>query len=181
MVATASVLENIGVSAYLGAAPLVSSKAVLGVAAQIVTVESRHQTFIRTASKSAAIPSAFDTPLGPRAVFTLAAGFIQSCPTGSNLAFTPFPALTQTDAATQSLAAGQTIKLTTTATGATACAFSNGGLAGGSTFVDFTNGGCTIPPNLAGQTYITLTNAKPTDGVLTDAISVAGPLIITPS
>jgi len=165
---------------YLGAAPLVTSKAILGVAAQIVTVESRHQTFIRTASKAQAIPSSFDTPLGVRAVFTLAAGFISSCPSGSNLNITTFPAINQTTA-TQSLAAGQTIQLTTTATGATACAFTNGGLAGGSTFVDFTNGSCVIPPNLAGQTYITLTNAKPTDNVLTDAISVAGPLIITPS
>jgi hypothetical protein len=81
----------------------------------------------------------------------------------------------------QSLAAGQTIRLTTTATGATACAFSNGGLPGGAAFSDYANGGCAIPPNLAGQTYITLTNSKPTDNVLTDAITVAGPLVIVPT
>lgn len=167
---------------YLGAAPLVKSPAILGVAAQIVTVESRHQTFIRTASKVQAIPSAFDTPLGVRSVFTLAAGFIDSCPQGSNLAITPFPAIT-TDAAagTQSVAAGQPITLKTTATGATACAFTNGGLPGGSAFVPYTNNACTIPQGLAGQTYISLVSSTPADNVLTDAITVAGPLVITPS
>ena len=40
------------------------------------------------------MPSAFDNSLGPRAVFTLAAPFIESCPEGSNLAIKPFPSIT---------------------------------------------------------------------------------------
>ncbi|RDW87287.1 hypothetical protein BP5796_02981 [Coleophoma crateriformis] len=181
MVQTAAVLENIGVSAYLGAAPLVKSPDILTVAAEIVTVESRHQTFIRTASKSAAIPSAFDTPLGIRSVFTLAAGFIQSCPVGSNLAITPFPALTMTGGAangTAAIQAGQTLKVTTTATGATSCAFTNGGLPGGTAFTPFANGECTVPQGLAGVTYMLLANQSPASGVLTDAITVAGPMVL---
>ncbi|KAF8858634.1 hypothetical protein BDZ45DRAFT_393589 [Acephala macrosclerotiorum] len=184
MVATAGVLENIGVSAYLAAAPLVKTPAILTVAAEIVTVEARHQTFIRTASKAAAIPSAFDTPLGIRAVFTLAAGFISSCPSGSNLAITPFPALTMTAgsqaAASQNgtIAAGTQVQVTTAATGGTNCAFVNGGLPGGAAFTAFTNGACTVPQNLAGIAYLHLTNAAPADNTLTDAITVAGPMVL---
>ncbi|KAF5871196.1 putative twin-arginine translocation pathway signal protein [Botrytis fragariae] len=146
MIATANVLENIGVSAYLGAAPLISSKAVLTVAAEIVTVESRHQTFIRTASKVSAVPSAFDTPLGIRNVFSLAAPLF--------------------------------LPLTTTAQGATACAFTNGGQTGGTAFTPFANGACTVPQGLAGDAYLNLASQMPATGVLTDDITVAGPLVL---
>ncbi|KAK2623606.1 hypothetical protein QTJ16_006787 [Diplocarpon rosae] len=182
MVATAAVLENVGVSAYLAAAPLVKTPGILTVAAEIVTVEARHQTFIRTASRTAAIPSAFDTPLGIRAVFTLAAGFISACPAGSNLAITPFPALTMTAGApapASPIAAGAQIQVTSTATGGTSCAFLNGGLPGGAAFTPFANGACTVPQNLAGVTYLHLANSTPADGVLTDAITVAGPMVMT--
>ncbi|TAQ85270.1 hypothetical protein B7494_g6402 [Chlorociboria aeruginascens] len=195
MVATASILENVGVSAYvsipyytyrkanitryLGAAPLVTSAAILSVAAQIVTVESRHQTFIRTASKVAAVPSAFDTPLGIRNVFTLAAGFISSCPTGSNLAITPFSSLSMaSNSSTAAAAAGSTIELSTSATGATFCAFTNGGQTGGTAFSPFANGACVVPENLAGLTYVNLASAGPLTGVLTDAITLAGPMVM---
>jgi hypothetical protein len=169
-------------SRYLGAAPLIKSSAILSVAAQIVTVEARHQTFIRTASKAQAIPSAFDTPLGIRSVFTLAAAFINSCPQGSNLAITPFPAITMdANVPAQAITPGQPITLKTAATGATACAFTNGGLPGGSMFVPYTNNACIIPQGLAGQTYISLVSSTPADNVLTDAITVAGPTVIVPS
>jgi len=177
MVATASVLENVGVSAYLGAAPLLTSPAVLTVAAEIVTVEARHQTFIRTASKAAAVPSAFDTPLGVRNVFSLAAAFITSCPSGSNLAIQAFPAVTSTTSST-TISIGETLQMSTSATGATFCAFTNGGLPGGSVFTAFSNGGCAVPQNIAGDTYVNLASAAPLTGILTDDITVAGPMVI---
>ncbi|CAD6498674.1 BgTH12-04335 [Blumeria graminis f. sp. triticale] len=183
MIATAGVLENVGVSAYLAAAPLVKKPAILTVAAEILTVEARHQTFIRTASKAAAIPGAFDTPLGIRAVFTIAANFIKSCPAGSNLAITPFPALTTI--ASQGMAkafAGSEVKVeapAATAASATSCAFVNGGQTGGSAFTPFQNGGCVVPMGLTGITYVHLTSSTPPDGILTDSITVAGPLVMT--
>jgi hypothetical protein len=123
MVKTARVLEAVGVSAYLGAAPLINSSDVLAAAASIVTVEARHQAFIRVASGAEPVPAAFDTALQPRAVFTLAAQFIKSCPEGSNLNIPPFPsiALQNPEQAT----VGQNLKLADPSqpSGAAFCAF----------------------------------------------------------
>ncbi|CCU77500.1 unnamed protein product [Blumeria hordei] len=181
MVATAGVLENVGVSAYLAAAPLVKSPAILTVAAEIVTVEARHQTFIRTASKAAAIPGPFDTPLGIRAVFSIAANFIQSCPNGSNLAITPFPALTMspTQSMTKLIGGSEVRMESPAAMSATSCAFVNGGQTGGSSFTPFQNGACVVPMGLTGITYVHLASSTPGDGVLTDSITVAGPMVMT--
>ncbi|KAH8587103.1 ferritin-like domain-containing protein [Bisporella sp. PMI_857] len=184
MLATAGVLENVGVSAYLGAAPLVTDPAILTVAGEIVTVEARHQTFIRAASKVADIPSAFDTPLGVRSVFSLAAPFISSCPMNSNLQITAFPPVTMTPTpgaagnGTANMAAGTPLTLTTTATGATMCAFSNGGAPGGTVFVPYTNSQCTVPQGLAGVAYVHLTSSVPAGNILTDNVVVAGVQVI---
>jgi hypothetical protein len=164
---------------YLGAAPILTSKAILTVAAEIVTVEARHQTFTRAASKAVAVPSPFDTPLGVRSVFTLAAAFIDSCPTGSNLAVTPFAAVTMTGDAKAAVIAGATVQLQTTATGGAFCAFTNGGIPGGTAFTAFSNGACTTPQGLAGETYVHITSQGPLTGALTDDIVVAGPLVMT--
>lgn len=123
MVKTARVLEAVGVSAYLGAAPLINSSDVLSAAGSIVTVEARHQAFIRVASGAEPVPAAFDTALGPRAVFTLAAQFIKSCPQGSNLNIQAFPAIALQNAAQATV--GQNLKLADPASpaGASFCAF----------------------------------------------------------
>lgn len=184
MVATAGVLENVGVSAYLGAAPIVADPKILSVAGSILTVEARHQSFIRAASGAVAIPQAFDTPLGPKAVFSLAAPFIQSCPQGSNLALTAFPTLTMTTpppAAPQVLAAGTNLQVQSAASGqATFCGFTNANVPGGTAFTQFNAAtGCQLPQNLAGITYMTLTNAAPPSGALADNIIVAGPMVLS--
>jgi hypothetical protein len=184
MVATASVLENVGVSAYLGAAPIVADPKILAAAGSILTVESRHQSFIRAASGTVAIPQPFDTPLGPKAVFSLAAPFIQSCPQGSNLALTAFPTLTMATpapAAPAVLAAGTNLQVQSTASGqATFCGFTNANAPGGTAFTAFNaQTGCQLPQNLAGITYMTLTNAAPATGAISDAIIVAGPMVLS--
>ncbi|KAH6699069.1 hypothetical protein BKA61DRAFT_621939 [Leptodontidium sp. MPI-SDFR-AT-0119] len=84
-----------------------------------------------------------------------------------------------TSGAPAAVAAGSTVQLSSTATGATGCAFVNGGLPGGAAFTSFANGACTVPPNLAGVTYVHLTSATPADGTLTDAITIAGPMVMT--
>ena len=181
MVATAGVLENVGVSAYLGAAALVSDGSILTTAGSILTVEARHQTFVRAASKAVPVPQAFDTPLSPKQVFSLAAPFIQSCPEGSNLILTAFPTLTMAAGqSAQAVAAGATVQLQSdAAAGATHCAFTTGGIPGGTAFSPFdAQNGCVVPQGLAGVTYVNLASAGPLNGVLTDDIIVAGPMVM---
>jgi len=172
MVGTARVLEAVGISAYLGAAPLVQMKAVLTAAAQIVTVEARHQTFIRTASKAVPVPNAFDTPLGPRAVFTLAAQFIQSCPQGSNLNIQAFPAIALAGGGT-GITAGQSLVLAdpNQPQGAQFCSFVNQGMA---MFSQLTQGACQVPQNMSGEVYMMVTRAQS----IADADILAGPSVI---
>lgn len=183
MVATAAVLENVGVSAYLGAAPLLSDAAILSTAGAILTVEARHQTAIRVFSQQVAVPQPLDTPLGPRAVFSLAAPFIVSCPEGSNLVIEPFPSLAMADGqSAKDVVIGSAIKLSSdAASGATHCGFTSGGLLpGGTKFSPFTEAdGCEVPQDVAGVVYVTLTSDGPIDGVITDDITVAGPMVLT--
>jgi hypothetical protein len=180
MVGTAAVLENVGVSAYLGAGPILSSPTILGTAASILTVESRHQTFVRAATGVAAVPQAFDTALSPKQVFSLAMPFIQSCPEGSNLVLTAFPTITMGAGASAStdLVAGQSLALSSSASGASFCGFTTGL---STTFAPFSNGACQVPENLQGVTYVTLTSQGPLTGALTDDIIVAGPMVMVAS
>lgn len=184
MATTGALLENVGVSAYLGAAKLIKDPAILTAAGSILTIESRHQSSLRVLLGQTAVPQAFDAPLGPKAVFSLAAPFIKSCPQGSNLAITAFPALSMAPGAADvsTLAVGSTVKVTAAsgATGATNCAFTSGGVVpGGTMFTKFTEAeGCQIPQGVAGVTYLSLSNSAPVSGVLTDEMTVAGPMIL---
>ena len=59
----AQVLEDTGVGAYNGAAPAITSKAVLAAAGSIVQVEARHAAAIRLANGVLPAPTAFDQAL----------------------------------------------------------------------------------------------------------------------
>lgn len=191
LLATAGILENVGVSAYLGAAGLIVDTNILASAASILTIEARHQSAIRVFSGTSVggniVPQAFDVSLGLRAVFSLAAPFITSCPEGSNLVLEPFPTLALAGGQqniSSLAAAGQAVTFAPDATGdgtATHCAFTSGTITpGGTAFTSFTpGGGCQIPPGAAGVSYVSLVNSAPADGVLTDTIIVAGPVAVS--
>jgi hypothetical protein len=57
---TANTLEDTGVSAYNGAAPMIASVEVLAAAGSIVQIEARHAAMIRLVRGKAPAPSAFD-------------------------------------------------------------------------------------------------------------------------
>jgi hypothetical protein len=82
MAATARLVENVGVGAYLGAASLIADPSLLTAAASILTVEARHQTILNVLNGATAIPQAFDIALTPPQVLALAGPFISGCELG---------------------------------------------------------------------------------------------------
>lgn len=112
--ATASILEGVGVSAYLGAAADIMSKNYLTAAGSILTVESRHSAYIRATLDQSPFPSPFDTPLTLNEVYTLAAPFIVSCPDSNpKLQVKAFPMLMSSPDNPKNITSGTKITLLT--------------------------------------------------------------------
>lgn len=174
---------GVGVSAYLGAAADITNDAYLTAAGSILTIESRHSAYIRAALQQKPFPSAFDTPLDPNEVHSLAHGFIQSCPPGTApLPVKAFPALAL--ATTGNITTGTKITITTPGY-VLAPGNDRAHLYGafvsilGPVFVDLVSvsGGfqVRIPEGIAGQTYFLFSSCK--ESVSDDTI-VAGPVIV---
>ncbi len=70
-------VEDLGVSAYNGAAPQIKSKEVLGAAGSIVQVEARHAAAIRLLNGESPTIGAFDKPLDMPAVLEAVKPFIK--------------------------------------------------------------------------------------------------------
>ncbi|KAK5996060.1 Protein rds1 [Cladobotryum mycophilum] len=181
---TASILEGVGVSAYLGAAASIANKAYLTAAGSILTVEARHSSYIRGGLKQVPFAQPFDTPLSIDEVYSLASQFIVSCPKENPaLPVKAFPRLTLSATSPKALKAGDTISLETTAkpTGndQVYAAFI---AVTGPVFVPATYayGGylVKIPTGFAGQTYVVLN--KDNKAVTDDSV-FAGPVILEPN
>jgi Ferritin-like domain len=69
--------EDTGVSAYNGAAPSITEKAVLAAAGSIVQIEARHAAAIRLQNKKEPAPLAFDPSLKEAQVLAAVEPFIQ--------------------------------------------------------------------------------------------------------
>jgi len=74
--ATASALENTGVSAYDGAGQFISDPGLLTAAGGIVAVEARHASYLNLIIGEVPFPAAFETPLTPDEVLAIAGPFI---------------------------------------------------------------------------------------------------------
>ena len=82
MAGVARLVENVGVTAYLGAAHIITDPIILTAAGSILTVEARHQTILNVLNAGTAIPQAFDFALTPNEVLALAGPFISGCDLG---------------------------------------------------------------------------------------------------
>lgn len=180
--ATASILEGVGVSAYLGAAADIMSKAYLTAAGSILTVEARHSAYLRANLNKVPFPQPFDAPLTYDEVYSLASSFITSCPASNpTLPVKAFPALSL--GTTGTIKTGDTVVLNTPG-------YEIKGTEGqkvyaafiavtGPTFVEAipVYGGFSviIPEGFAGQTYAVLTGCNES---VSDDTTVAGPALI---
>ncbi|TVY94453.1 Protein rds1 [Lachnellula willkommii] len=182
-VALAGVLEGVGISAYLGAAALISNPDYLTAAGSILTVESRHNSYIRASQKQSPFPQAFDVPLDFDEVYSLAAAFIVSCPTTNpTLPVKAFAPLTLSTTGT--VKSGDVI---TVATPGYTLAAANGKDPIYAAFITVTgplisvatptSGGftVTVPQGINGQSYLVLTSCSDT---VTDDTIKSGPLIV---
>jgi hypothetical protein len=94
---TAKALENTGVGAYLGAAPVIYNSGYLAAAGSILTIEARHAGYldvlldqVMTTNVYGNVQS-FETPLTQDQVVTLASPFITSLNGGPPLSFSTTP------------------------------------------------------------------------------------------
>jgi hypothetical protein len=178
-VSLGSVLEGVGVSAYLGGAAIVTDKDLLTAAAAILVAEGLHQGIQRQGLGQVASANIVGTPASPSTVFTLASAFIVSCPAENiELPFQAFPTLTAVQ--TGPTAPNATVMLTTD--NAVEEPF----------FITFVSGIDTIsvpgknaqgmlmaqvPAKTQGQSYAFVTNEE-AKGAIQDSQVVAGPAIL---
>ncbi|WWC63802.1 uncharacterized protein I303_106407 [Kwoniella dejecticola CBS 10117] len=170
-----TLIENVGVSAYAGAAQYITDKDYLTVAAVILSTEARHQAWESSAVGNAnPWGSAYDTPLDLNMVYTLASAFITSCPdSNAALPVKAYPTLAVGDG----YAAGSSAQFTFDDDhSATNYVIFYEGLGSRAVQLD-ANDMATIPSELQGVVYALVSTSSDPMGVSADNI-VAGPAIL---
>jgi len=169
-ISLASLIENVGVSAYAGAAQYITDANYLTVAAIILSTEARHQAWQNSAVLNAQPWSGpYDTPLGLDMVYTIASQFITSCP-DSNAAL-PVKSL---GALTFSGNPGETVQFTfNDPHTATNYAIFYSGLGSVAVQLD-ENDMATIPSDIQGIYYVAISTASSAAEATTDNIIAFG-------
>lgn len=183
--ATAAIFEGIGTSAYLGAAPQVSSKQVLAAAGSILSVEARHNAYLRASLSQSPFPQNQDDPLTPDEMYTLAHGFIVLCPSDNpTFPVKAFPGLSVTT--TGMISSGQVVGVqiddyVLVPHDKQAHLFAAFVMANGADWALLTPSGdgmnfqVTVPASVNGQSYLLLNDCNTTG---TDQTVVAGPTLL---
>ncbi|RDB16652.1 Protein rds1 [Hypsizygus marmoreus] len=172
--ALSQVLEGVGVSAYTGAARLISNKDYLTAAASILSTEARHASWVAAAvNKVAGWSGSFDVPLSLNEVYTLAAPFIVSCPsTNPALPVKPFPTLTFSAKSVPGSASTVTFESSTASSTELFAVFFTGL---SQEVVPLVDGTVVIPKDVRGLVYAVIS----TNGTMaSDDNIVAGPAIL---
>ncbi|KAH8600217.1 ferritin-like domain-containing protein [Bisporella sp. PMI_857] len=179
----ASIIEGVGVSAYLGAAPSITEKAYLTAAGSILVTEALHQSKARDATGKIPFANPNGTPLGLNPVFSIASQFIVSCPsTNEPLPLKVLPGLTLVSGLPTAQAAQVDLRPANPPSGTVYATFVSGLT---SVSVPVTASGdllsAIVPADIEGQSYVFLTSDD--SGAVTDDNTVAGPAIleVTPS
>ncbi|WVQ72470.1 hypothetical protein IAR50_002022 [Cryptococcus sp. DSM 104548] len=180
--ATARTLEFVGISAYLGGTTLIGDKSLLVNAAQITTVESRHNTVLNLFNSGSSVANAFDMALSPQQVLSIAAPFVSGgCTPVTALERSATPQLTITNNGTVSPGdlvtfGGDGIKDIDQST-----LFCNMIVGGSTEAINLAVGNCTVPDGLDGAVYLFLTNSSTplSSNILNQdaSILVAGPAL----
>ncbi|KAJ5889693.1 hypothetical protein N7504_010503 [Penicillium tannophilum] len=180
--ALASVLEGVGVSAYLGAAASIANKDYLTAAGSILTVEARHNAYLRATIGEVPFPQPFDDPLDLDEVYTVASPFITSCPSSNGkLPVKAFPSLTLksthtvTSGSKVSLVAGSGFDDSNPSNLHAAFITVTGPIWTPLHYTGDKSFTATIPNGISGQSYVVITKGKTQ---VTDDNIVAGPAII---
>jgi len=173
----ARLVENTGVSAYLGAANLISDPRLLTAAASILTVEARHQSVLNILNSGTAIPQAFDVALTPSEVLAIAGPFISGCDVGVKAN----PSLSVTN--TGSVGAGTSLTFSSTAINGSTDGFSCQMLAGGLPFsISLPFNQCVVPAGITGPVFLWITSdAQPLLNNVVDRAQnsiIAGPAMV---
>jgi len=178
-IATAAVIEGVGVSAYLGAAPSIVDKSYLTAAGAILVTEALHQSQQRAAVGEVASPNVFGTPLGLNAVYTIASGFITGCPSDNvALPVKAYPTLTLGSGTPASTEGAILTLVPASEPSGTFFATFVSGLDIIAVAATYANNAVTVqvPAKVSGQSYVFLTSDNSSS--VTDATVLAGPAII---
>jgi len=174
-VTLASVIEGVGVSAYLGAAADITSKAYLTAAGSILVTEALHQSAARGAVGEIPMANVFGTPMGLNAVYTIASGFITACPS-SNVALPvkAYPTLALQSGDPTAPNATIYIKPATPPSGTAYATFVSGLMILPVTATTAQDGwfSAVVPVGVSGQSYVFLTSDN--SGNITDSSVLAG-------
>lgn len=178
-------VEQVGVSAYLGAASLLSDKSLLTAAGSILTLEARHQSLLNVFSSGSYNPQSFDIALLPQQVLALAGGFLQGCD-AADLSLTtnqPLAATERAGGTTRFQICSQLNFASTVNLAAQASTLSCQMFVGGNyVALVFPAESCIVPSGINGPVSVILTNSStPLQSNLQtqdQATTVAGPALI---